>query len=85
MLAQARNRVLHRAEQASQSEASHAIAVATAITCELFPAVVRQVGLHVHDDSLVCVASDCDSRLENPLQTLEVNAVPVSCDSSIDA
>lgn len=47
-----RDRVLHRAENASPKQAEQAIAVAEVILEELFPAVVARLGLHLHDGVL---------------------------------
>jgi hypothetical protein len=44
-----RNRVVHDAETASDSEATQAIAVATCIVDDLFPRVITTLGLHLHD------------------------------------
>lgn len=49
-----RNAVLHRAELASTEEAEQAVAVASVVLEELFPAVVTKLGLHLHDGARVC-------------------------------
>lgn len=60
----ARNRVLHRAERSSAEEAELGIVVASEVIEKLFPEVVRNVGLHVHDDSVVCADYNCRMREE---------------------
>ena len=49
-----RNDLLHGAEIASRVEAEQAIAVAEAILEQLFPAVMKRLGLHLHDGPRIC-------------------------------
>lgn len=49
-----RDRIVHRAENATREQAEQAIAVAKAILEDLFPAVVSHLGLHLHDGVRVC-------------------------------
>jgi hypothetical protein len=49
-----RNRVVHRADQASPEEARTAVDIATVVVEQLFPTVVNNLGLHVHAGLAVC-------------------------------
>lgn len=49
-----RNRVIHRAEQASAEEALTAVQIAAVVVEQLFPAVVNKLGLHIHERLEVC-------------------------------
>jgi hypothetical protein len=49
-----RNKIMHRAETASKEEAELAIGVASEILEKLFPAVIREIGLHLHDGFRIC-------------------------------
>lgn len=49
-----RNLILHTAQTASHEEATLALAVASTIIRELFPAVVTRMGLHLHDGFRIC-------------------------------
>lgn len=49
-----RNTIMHRAETASKEEAELAIGVASEILDQLFPAVIRKIGLHLHDGFRIC-------------------------------
>lgn len=60
----ARNRVLHRGEFAPESESDLAIAIATLLLFEVFPQVLRQLGLHHHESLMVCDKSHNDARKE---------------------
>jgi hypothetical protein len=53
-----RNDVVHRAEAATEAEAELALAVAACMIEELFPAVVRTLGLHLHGTT-VCDRPRC--------------------------
>jgi hypothetical protein len=53
-LQQLRDKVLHRAEAATQAEAETAIMVASAVNEELFPALIRSLGFHLHDGIRLC-------------------------------
>jgi hypothetical protein len=48
-----RNRVVHQGETASHDDATRGIAVAAAIVEDLFPTLVGNLGLHLHE-SIVC-------------------------------
>jgi len=54
-----RNTVLHRAELASNEEAEQSVAVASVVLEELFPAVVTNLGLHLHGGVRVCNYGGC--------------------------
>src|SRR5262249_12113332 len=49
-----RNSIVHRGESTSTEQAGQAIEVATWILDQLFPAVVRAQGLHLHDAVRIC-------------------------------
>ena len=49
-----RNKILHEAQTASHEEAAFSLGVASTIIGELFPAVVTQMGLHLHDGFRIC-------------------------------
>jgi hypothetical protein len=49
-----RNLILHTAQTSSHEEATLALAVASTILGELFPAVVTRMGLHLHDGFRIC-------------------------------
>lgn len=49
-----RNHILHAAQTASLEEATLSLEVASAIMGELFPAVVKKMGLHLHDGYRTC-------------------------------
>ena len=49
-----RNSILHRAEAASDEEATLALGVASTIIEKLFPAVVKKMGLHLHEGFRIC-------------------------------
>ena len=49
-----RDRLLHRAETASPVQAEQAIAVAEAILEQLFPTVMKTLGLHLHNGPRIC-------------------------------
>ena len=59
-----RNRVLHRGEAATACEAELAVAVAACILEDLFPALARGLGFHLHEDSRLCSEPSrrCGSR-----------------------
>jgi hypothetical protein len=46
-LHQKRNRILHKAEKASQAEAQHALALAATVLEEFFPTVIKKLGLQI--------------------------------------
>lgn len=49
-----RNQIIHRAEIATDDESQKAIAVASSVLEELFPAVVKNLGFHTHKNGRVC-------------------------------
>jgi len=55
-----RNRIVHRAEVVSKNEADVALGVASAILETIFPAVVKKMGLHLHEGFRICDASGCN-------------------------
>ena len=54
-----RNAVVHRAEAPSLRDAETAIELATTVLKTIFPAVVKAVGLHLHEDVRICNDSLC--------------------------
>lgn len=54
-----RNRIMHRAEVVSKDEADVALGVASAILETIFPAVVKKMGLHLHEGFRICDAGGC--------------------------
>ncbi len=59
---QRRDIILRRAEIASEEQAEQAIAVAAAILDDIFPSVIKQLGLpfHVHESGRVCKDYNCE-------------------------
>ena len=49
-----RNAVLHRAEQVTASDADRAVEIARTVVEDLFPTVIRKLGLHLHGQVEVC-------------------------------
>jgi hypothetical protein len=62
-----RDRLLHRAETASPVQAKQAIAVAEAILEQLFPTVMKKLGLHLHEGPRICWGY-CEARRAERLQ-----------------
>jgi hypothetical protein len=58
-----RNAVLHRCEAPAGAEATQAVAVASEILTVLFPALVKNLGLHLHDGYRACNDSHVTERL----------------------
>lgn len=54
-----RNLVLHRAENVLQESADLAVDVATEIVKNIFPQVVSQIGLHLHNGYQICSNRNC--------------------------
>lgn len=50
----ARNAVIHRGETASTAEADLAISVAATLLSEIFPQILANLGLHLHNSMIVC-------------------------------
>jgi hypothetical protein len=76
MIQERRNAVLHRAETASNKEAEQSVAIAAVVLEDLFPAVVINLGLHLHNGIRICDDSECKCGLptKSPLTTLEPQA-----------
>jgi hypothetical protein len=53
-----RNLVVHRAETASEEEAGLAISVASCIVEELFPSMIKKLGLYLHGHTVRDVAEN---------------------------
>jgi hypothetical protein len=60
-----RDQIMHRADVATKAEAELAIAVATAVTEELFPVFVKPLGYHLHDGFRLCADQYCLQHPEN--------------------
>ncbi len=58
-----RNAVLHRCEVPAGAEATQAVAVASEILTVLFPALVTNLGLHLHDGYRACNDSHVTEKL----------------------
>jgi hypothetical protein len=58
-----RNGVMHRADLASKENAELALNTAAEILENIFPSVVKNMGLHLHEDFRIC--SDWKCRYEN--------------------
>jgi len=54
-----RNAIVHRAEDATEEEAQSSIAIAAALLEDIFPAVITNIGLHLHDGRRVCGDNEC--------------------------
>ncbi len=54
-----RDKIMHRAEVASQDEVDIALGVASEILEVIFPAVIKKIGLHLHDSYRICDDSMC--------------------------
>jgi hypothetical protein len=57
-----RNSLMHRAERASKDDADIALGTATAILEAVFPAVVKKMGLHLHDGVQICGDWKCQYK-----------------------
>jgi hypothetical protein len=55
-----RNLIVHKAESGSIEEASLALGVAGTIVEELFPKVVQEMGLHLHEGFRICNDWKCE-------------------------
>ncbi len=58
-----RNRAVHHMETHAAADAQHAIDVAEEILTEVFPALVRSLGLHLHIDHVVCDVDACNASI----------------------
>lgn len=58
-----RNKIMHRAEVVSKDDADLALGVATIILETIFPAVVKKMGLHLHEEFRIC--DDWKCKYEN--------------------
>ena len=67
-----RNLILHTAQTASSEEANLALAVASTIIGELFPAIVTKMGLHLHDGFRICDDSKCECKGTNMEKILDI-------------
>jgi hypothetical protein len=54
-----RNAIVHRAQDASAEQAELAIAVASALLEDVFPALLTNIGLHLHDAVRICGGIYC--------------------------
>jgi hypothetical protein len=57
-----RNGVMHRAETASEAEAELALGVAAEILESVFPAILKHIGLHLHEGYRICSDWKCQYR-----------------------
>ncbi len=65
-----RNRVCHRCESATSTEAASAISIAAEVLDNLFPAFVRRLGLHLHDGYRCCNDWHPDDALQALLREM---------------
>jgi hypothetical protein len=56
---QRRNAIVHRAQDGTEEEAQSAIAIASSLLEDIFPAVIANIGLHLHDGRRVCGNNEC--------------------------
>jgi hypothetical protein len=54
-----RNAVVHQAAPTGDGDAEEAVAVAEALLTHVFPAVIRKLGLHLHDGIRACDSPKC--------------------------
>lgn len=54
-----RDHIMHRAEFVTQAEAAEAVAIAAAVIEELFPALAKSLGYHLHDGFRLCRDTVC--------------------------
>ncbi len=57
-----RNKIMHRAEKASEQNADLALRVASEIIDNIFPEVVLKMGFHLHDDYRICSDWQCEHK-----------------------
>jgi hypothetical protein len=57
-----RNEIMHRADLASKDNAELALNIATEILENIFPSIVKNMGLHLHDDFKICSDWKCKYR-----------------------
>jgi hypothetical protein len=53
-----RNMILHKAQGASKVEAQLAIKIADCLISDIFPRVIKKIGLHLHEET-VCGSDEC--------------------------
>lgn len=64
VIQQRRNKIIHKAEIVTDGEAKQAIEVASALLEELFPSVIRNLGLHVRENGRVAtVSAETEARV----------------------
>jgi hypothetical protein len=56
-----RNAVVHEGAPAADSDAQESVAVAAALLNDVFPAVIRKLGLHLHETIRVCDSPRCET------------------------
>lgn len=61
-----RNAIVHRAERATDEEAENSVYVASAIIEDLFPNVVVNLGLHLHNGIRTCNNWECQYEMTIP-------------------
>jgi hypothetical protein len=57
-----RNKIMHRAEIVVEEESHKALSVATTILEELFPLLIKRLGLHLHEGGRVCNDQHCNGK-----------------------
>jgi hypothetical protein len=56
-----RNAVVHQGAPAADGDAQQAVAVAEALLTGVFPAVIRKLGLYLHERIRVCDSPRCET------------------------
>jgi hypothetical protein len=77
-----RNEVVHRARSVDIQAAQHALDIASTVLDLIFPAVIGELGLHLHDDMRLCADHHIPDELaralglDNPLAGFAILAPP---------
>ena len=75
-----RNRIVHRCKPATPAEAMAAVEMAAEVLTRLFPAVVKELGFHIHDEYRVCGENHLPADMQALLDS--VQAEQATLDSS---
>jgi len=71
VIQQRRNKIIHKAEIVTAKEAKQSIEVASAVLEELFPSVIRNLGLHIRENGRVANASaEAEARVSEMMAML---------------
>ncbi len=69
-----RNKIMHRADDVGDGESQKAISVASAVLDELFPSLIKKLGLHLHEGGRVC--NDYHCKHKELLEKLRLECEP---------